>query len=84
MSIHGEAFDLYARNTLECIRSLWQDPEFVNDLILEPERQYADSERGNRMYHDMHTGDWWWDTQVSSSHHCSFIPSSLVNAIEKG
>lgn len=64
MLVHGEEFEFYARDILECIRSLWRDPDFVDDLILEPERQYADEERKNRMYHDMHTGDWWWETQV--------------------
>ena len=43
---------------------LWGDADFVFDLILEPERQYADENCTIRLYHDMHTGKWWWKSQV--------------------
>jgi hypothetical protein len=29
-----------------------------------PERHYADEDETVRLFHDMHTGKWWWDTQV--------------------
>ncbi|KAJ7248067.1 hypothetical protein C8J57DRAFT_1522618 [Mycena rebaudengoi] len=28
-----------------------------------PERHYADEDHTMRLYHDMHTGKWWWATQ---------------------
>ncbi len=64
VSIYGASFEFHTRDILECIKSLWGDPAFADDLILEPVRQYADEEKKNRMYHDMHTGNWWWETQV--------------------
>lgn len=60
----GEAVELYSRDIIECIRALWGDPEFSEDLILEPERLYADEDMTIRIFHDMNTGNWWWNTQV--------------------
>ncbi|KAJ3553348.1 hypothetical protein NP233_g12667 [Leucocoprinus birnbaumii] len=61
--VGGESFEFYSRDIMECIKSLWRDPQFANDLIVEPERHYADEDETVRMYHDMHTGKWWWNTQ---------------------
>lgn len=60
----GETFEYYSRDPLECLKALWSDPDFVNDLITEPERHYADEDMTVRLYHDMHTGKWWWAIQV--------------------
>lgn len=62
--VGGEAFDVYFRDILECIRALYGDPEFAPYLKFVPERHYTDENRTVRLYHDMHTGKWWWDTQV--------------------
>lgn len=62
ISVAGET---YFRDVLECLRSLFGDPEFVPHLVFLPERHYADSDRTVRLFHDMHTGKWWWATQVS-------------------
>ncbi len=70
VSIDNCKLELHTRDILECIRTLWRDPNFVDHLILEPERQYTDEAKMNRMYHEMHTGDWWWETQVSSLQSC--------------
>lgn len=69
----GEASELYHRDVMGCVRALWGDPEFTGDLILEPERHYADENETIRMYHDMHTAKWWWKTQVSFSR-CGYAP----------
>lgn len=60
----GEAFDVYFRDIIECIKALFGDPEFAPYLVLRPERHYADENQTTRIFHDMHTGKWWWDTQV--------------------
>lgn len=62
--VAGEAFEVWFRNILECIRALWRVPEFAPHLIVAPERHYLDADKTIRMYHDMHTGKWWWATQV--------------------
>ncbi|KAF6751581.1 hypothetical protein DFP72DRAFT_991307 [Ephemerocybe angulata] len=61
--VAGESFELYARDIIECIRVLWQDPEFTPYLCFEPERHYADKDKKERLYHDMNTGRWWRATQ---------------------
>ncbi|KAF8833373.1 hypothetical protein BDN67DRAFT_992852 [Paxillus ammoniavirescens] len=61
--VAGKAFDVYFCDILECIRALFGDPEFAPYLAFEPERHYADADHITRMYHDMHTGNWWWQTQ---------------------
>ncbi len=76
--------ELHTRDILECIQTLWRDPDFVDHLILEPERQYTDEAKQNRMYHEMHTGDWWWETQVSSLQSCPERGSLTVYCLEKG
>ena len=60
----GEVLEFYSRSIIECLRALWGDPDFADDLIVEPERLYADEDMGIRIYHEMNTGKWWWDTQV--------------------
>lgn len=67
IAVAGETFDLYSRDIVDCIKALWGDPEFLPYLVFEPERHYADDKHDIRMYHDMHTGNWWWSTQVCIS-----------------
>ncbi|KIJ65793.1 hypothetical protein HYDPIDRAFT_109810 [Hydnomerulius pinastri MD-312] len=63
--VAGEALDFYMRNIMECAAALFGDPEFAKDLIFLPERHYADEDQTQRLYHDLHTGKWWWQTQKS-------------------
>ncbi|KAJ7875217.1 hypothetical protein B0H13DRAFT_1894237 [Mycena leptocephala] len=58
-----EAFDVYFRPVVDCIKALYGDPEFAQELVFFPERHYADADRTIRLYHDMHTAEWWWRTQ---------------------
>jgi hypothetical protein len=34
----GEVFELHSRNIIDCIKSLFGDPEFTSHLLLVPER----------------------------------------------
>ncbi|KAJ3898192.1 hypothetical protein F5879DRAFT_910135 [Lentinula edodes] len=61
--IGGQAFDLYQRPILDCIKALYGNPEHSQYLCFAPERHYADPDRTMRLYHDFNTGQWWWDTQ---------------------
>ncbi|KAI0062769.1 hypothetical protein BV25DRAFT_1870210 [Artomyces pyxidatus] len=63
--IGGEAFEIYLRDIIPCIRALYGDPEFAKDLIFVPERHYTDADRTIRAYNEMNTGKWWWSVQVS-------------------
>ncbi|KAJ3898941.1 hypothetical protein F5879DRAFT_1063908 [Lentinula edodes] len=61
--IGGQAFDLYRRPILDCIKALYGNPEHSQYLCFAPERHYADPDRTMHLYHDFNTGRWWWDTQ---------------------
>jgi len=68
LMIGNERLEFYCRDIIECIRSLYGDPEFVQDLVFAPERHYTSAERTSRIYNEMHTGDWWWTVQVRDLH----------------
>ncbi|KAJ7175571.1 hypothetical protein C8R46DRAFT_1174477 [Mycena filopes] len=61
--VNGEVFHLYSRDIIECVRALWGDSDFAPYLFVAPERHYIDKDKTIRMYHNMHTGKWWWSTQ---------------------
>jgi hypothetical protein len=61
-----EVFDVYYRDVIECIKALFSDPEFAPYLKYAPEEPYMDETCTLRLYHDMHTGEWWPATQVNS------------------
>ncbi|PPR06007.1 hypothetical protein CVT24_004719 [Panaeolus cyanescens] len=76
---NGEVVEFYSRDIIDCIKTIWGDPDFVDDLILQPERHYVDDAKSKRMYYDMHTGNWWWSTQKSIEKktkrtHCTVVP----------
>ena len=52
----------YYRDIKSTIRYVLRQRTFAEHMIYEPVREF-DAE-GNRVYTDMHTGDWWWQTQV--------------------
>lgn len=62
--VAGEVFDVYYRDILGCIKALFGDAELAPNLIFCPERHYLDEDKTIRLYGDMHTGKWWWATQV--------------------
>ncbi len=73
--VAGQAFDLYRRNILECVRALYGDPEHAQYLCFAPECHYANKDQMIRVFHNFHTGRWWWDTQVGAIHWIAFVIS---------
>ncbi|KAG6808411.1 hypothetical protein H0H92_004236 [Tricholoma furcatifolium] len=61
--VGDEVCELFSRDVMACIQALLGDPDFAAYLVIVPERHYVDEEKTLRMYHDMHTGKWWWSTQ---------------------
>ncbi|KAG2344878.1 hypothetical protein BDR05DRAFT_1016338 [Suillus weaverae] len=49
--VAGEAFNVFYRDIIECVKALYGDLDFANFLVFTPERHYADKEQT------------WWDTQ---------------------
>jgi hypothetical protein len=62
--IGNERLEFYCRDTLQCIRTLYGDLAFVQDLALTPVQLYTDAEKTCCVVNEMHTGDWWWSIQV--------------------
>ena len=67
VAAQGEKSDFYARDLIACIRALYGDAEHARYLVFVPERHYADEDHTIRLYHDLHTGKWWWETQVRTA-----------------
>ncbi|KAM6501374.1 hypothetical protein JOM56_004388 [Amanita muscaria] len=66
IQLGGEETIMYARDLLQCIQALYGDPAFARHLILKPERHYRRTgDQWSRFYHDMHTGNWWWEIQLT-------------------
>ncbi|KAJ3713720.1 hypothetical protein DFJ43DRAFT_1134924 [Lentinula guzmanii] len=61
--VQGEVFEVYFRHVLECIKDLFGDAEFAEYLKFAPERHFENDKCDEQLYHDMHTGKWWWLTQ---------------------
>ncbi|KAG1743380.1 hypothetical protein EDB19DRAFT_1894677 [Suillus lakei] len=68
--VAGESFNVYYRNILECIKSLYGDPNFARYLTFAPEHHYTDKDQTVCLFHDMYTGKWWWNTQKKLDQHC--------------
>ena len=62
-----DELELYRRDPIDCIRELIGNPTFDGDVAYAPERVFRDTEATVRVYDEMWTGDWWWDTQVTVS-----------------
>ncbi|KAG1773500.1 hypothetical protein EDD22DRAFT_976106 [Suillus occidentalis] len=75
--VAGKAFDVYCRDTLECVRTLYGDPEFAPYLVFVPEQHYTDQDETDRLYHDLHTGKWWWQTQIL----LAYLPTTKLEHI---
>jgi hypothetical protein len=67
ITVGDETVTLHSRDIIESISGLYGEPKFAHHLIHCPERQYKlDGNKRTRIFHDMHTGDWWWEMQVSN------------------
>jgi len=56
------ATTFYYRNIIDCVRYLIRQVAYSSDPVYAPIREYDSS--GEQLYSEMHTADWWWDTQV--------------------
>lgn len=59
-----EQTELWYRDPVECVKSLIGNPGFKDYISYVPERVFVDDEGKVRLFDEMWTGDWWWDTQV--------------------
>ncbi|KAG1854255.1 hypothetical protein F4604DRAFT_1883347 [Suillus subluteus] len=78
--VADEVFDVYSHNIMECVKALYSDPDFSQHLLHAPKCHYVDSDKTVRMYHDLHTGKWWWSTKAkleTKKHGATVIPIIL-------
>ena len=64
-----EEVELWRRNPVDCVKELMGNPAFRDAMSYVPERVYTDQAGTNRVFDEMWTADWWWDTQVHN--HCN-------------
>ena len=63
-----EDLELWFRDPVECVMELLSNPAFIDYTCFAPERVYSDSEGNKRIFDEMWTAEWWWETQVSQTH----------------
>ena len=78
--VEEEVLDLWMRDALVLIQELLEDPEYESDFAYAPVKLYTDDSKENRIYSEMHTGDYWNDLIVSlyPSYNLREILTSLV------
>jgi hypothetical protein len=61
-----EELELWFRDPVEIVRDLIGNPMFKEHMAYAPEKAYQD--KGDvRIFDEMWTGNWWWETQVKQS-----------------
>ncbi|KAF8885298.1 hypothetical protein BD779DRAFT_1611957 [Infundibulicybe gibba] len=77
--IVGEDMELWYRDPVECIKELLSNPAFKDLISYVPERVYTSSDGDDRIYDEMWTGDWWWDTQTKLPDGAAIAPLILAS-----
>ena len=63
----SERLELWRRDPVECMKELMGNPMLKEYLRYAPQKCFTDEEGKNRVFDEMWTGDWWWNTQVVKS-----------------
>ncbi|KAF8152285.1 hypothetical protein B0H34DRAFT_111607, partial [Crassisporium funariophilum] len=58
-----EELELWMRDPVECVRELMGNPAFKNFMAYAPEHIFTDEAGTKRVFDEMWTADWWWNTQ---------------------
>jgi len=59
---HPDRIVFWHRDLTACAKWILRQPAYREHLVYGPVRSF--NTEGKRIYDEMHTGDWWWDTQV--------------------
>jgi len=60
----AEKLELWRRDPVECVKELLGNPALKDHMKYAPEQVYEDVEGKTRVFDEMWTANWWWDTQV--------------------
>ncbi|KAI0070727.1 hypothetical protein K474DRAFT_1738436 [Panus rudis PR-1116 ss-1] len=74
-----ETVDLWRRDPVECVRELIGNPAYREAMAYTPERLYSDEHMGSRIFNEMHTSDWWWETQAALPEGATIAPIILAS-----
>ncbi|KAG6835140.1 hypothetical protein H0H93_004526 [Arthromyces matolae] len=77
--VGDEVCEVFWRDIIACIKALLGDPDFAGYLAIVPEKHYVDEGKTTRLYHDMHTGKWWWSMQSMVTGSCRKRQSGRYN-----
>jgi hypothetical protein len=72
VTIKGVTRDFFHRNLVDCARYLLGQRVYRNNMVYGPVR-VTDS-AGDRVFSEMNTGDWWWETQDKLPHGATVVP----------
>ena len=51
---------------------------FEDEMTYAPRRTYTDAGRTNRIYHELHSGNWWWNIQKKLPPSATVVPIIIV------
>lgn len=61
---NGKQARFYYRDPVECVRFLLGQPCFAKDMVFAPITEWNGDVPRRAVYSEMHTAEWWWETQV--------------------
>jgi hypothetical protein len=61
---HQRPNKYWSRDIIKSMRWLMWQPVYAEHLIYAPQRCFNSNTPPERLYTEMHTCDWWWETQV--------------------
>ncbi|KAG0691813.1 Zn-finger domain-containing protein [Suillus ampliporus] len=71
--------ELWWWDPVECVCELIGNPAFKEFMAYAPERAYEDTQGKSRIYDDMWTCDWWWETQGKLTPGATIAPLILAS-----
>jgi hypothetical protein len=69
--VSSERLELWMRDPVECMKELMGNPIFRKYMEYAPQKHFLDEEGKNRVFDEMWTADWWWNTQVKLQSTCN-------------
>jgi hypothetical protein len=61
---HQRSIKYWSRDIITSMRCLMWQPPYAEHLIFPSQRCFNRDMLPKRLYTEMHTADWWWETQV--------------------
>lgn len=71
----SKEYNIIYRDITKTLKFLLGHRAFNDEMVFEPVREYNDSNK--RVYTEMHTGDWWWETQEKLPEGATVVPILL-------